>query len=220
MRRSVVPCELRITSGSDLGTCWSRTRSARKKRRIRRIVRRLPIETALLVEDETDLLLFPPLRAGWAKAGEAVQVCISGGNARRVLFGAMELRTGQRTLRIREHGRSEDFQVILRAVRRHYADQPIALLLDEDSSHTAQGSVALAKDLQIQLLWLPKRAPELNPMDTLWRHAKDPIIANGQYQTIEEQARRFVVYLQSLKDHEALKMAGVLSHNFWLRSAL
>lgn len=65
-----------------------------KKRRIRRIVRKLAVETALLAEDETDLLLFPPLRAGWAKAGEPAQVWLSGWNARRVIFGAMDLRTG------------------------------------------------------------------------------------------------------------------------------
>jgi len=31
---------------------------------------------------------------------------------------------------------------------------------------------------------------------------------------------RFVAYLESLPDQEALRMAGVLSENFWLRSVL
>lgn len=176
--------------------------------------------TALVIEDETDLLLFPPLRFGWAREGEAAQVMISGFNARRVIFGAMNLRTGRRLFLVRGHQRSQDFQVFLRALRRQYGHRPIALLLDEDTSHTAKRSIALAQQLNITLLWLPKRSPELNPMDTLWGQAKDVISANRQYATIEEQANRFITYLKSLSDQEALHQAGILSGTFWLRSVL
>jgi transposase len=174
----------------------------------------------VLVEDETDLLLFPPLRAGWARQGEAAQVWLTGWNARRVVFGALDLGSGRRLFVVREHQRSADFQLLLTRLREHYADRPIAVLLDEDTSHTAKGSQELAARLNIRLLWLPKRAPELNPMDTLWGQAKDLLSANRQYETIEEQAARFVKYLESLPDEEALKLAGVLSTDFWLRAAL
>jgi transposase len=183
-------------------------------------VRRLRRETALVIEDETDLLLFPPLRAGWAPKGQAGAVVLCGFNAHRVLFGAMNLRTGRRLLLVRERQRSLDFQLFLQALRKRYGRRPIALLLDEDPSHTAQGSVALAAQLNITLLWLPKRSPELNPMDTLWGKAKDLLFANRQYATIDQQAARFVAYLGSLPNQEALRMAGVLSENFWLRSVL
>jgi hypothetical protein len=176
--------------------------------------------TALWAQDETDLLLFPPLRASWAKEGAPAEVRLSGWNARRVVFGAMDLRVGRRVWVVREHQRGPDFQILLRTLRKRCEDRPIALLLDEDPSHRAQGSVRLAAALDLQLLWLPKRAPELNPMDTLWRHAKDRISANRQYETIEEHVRRFVAYLRSLTNQQALRTAGVLSPDFWLRSAL
>ncbi len=70
------------------------------------------------------------------------------------------------------------------------------------------------------LLWLPKRTPKLNPMDTLWGQAKDLLNANRQYASIDAQTARFVAYLQSLPDQQALRTAGVLSENFWLRCAL
>jgi len=166
------------------------------------------------------LLLFPPLRAGWAPKGQAATVVLSGFNARRVIFGAMNLRSGRRLFLVRQHQRSLDFQVFLQALRRRYGRRPIALLLDEDSSHTAKGSVALAAQLHITLLWLPKRSPKLNPMDTLWGQAKDLLNANRQYASIDAQAARFVAYLEGLSDQDALRMAGVLSGNFWLRSVL
>ena len=166
------------------------------------------------------MLLFPPLRAGWALRGEAAAVVLSGFNARRVIFGGINLRTGRRLFLVREHQRGSDFQVFLKALRKRYGKRPIALILDEDPSHTAKGSVVLAQQLGITLVWLPKRTPELNPMDTLWGQAKDLLSANRQYADIDKQAARFVAYLQCLPDQEALRMAGVLSGKFWLRSVL
>ena len=64
------------------------------------------------------------------------------------------------------------------------------------------------------------RAPELNPMDTLWGQGKDVIAANKQYAAIEDQVDRFLNHLLSMSGREALHTSGVLSDNFWLRTAL
>jgi hypothetical protein len=172
----------------------------------------------VLAQDETDLMMFPPLRAGWSLKGEPAEVHISGRNARRVIFGAMNLVTGTRLLLPRPKGRSGDFQAFIGQVRRHYWGRHVALLLDEDPSHTAKGSLRAAEGMT--LLWLPKRSPELNPMDTLWGQAKDVIAANKQYATIDEQVGRFLGFLDGLTGIEALHTSGVLSADFWLRSTL
>jgi DDE superfamily endonuclease len=172
----------------------------------------------VLAQDETDLLLFPPLRAGWSKRGEAARVWLSGRNARRVIFGAMNLRTGTRLLVPREKGRSGDFQAFLEEVRCRYRGWQVALLLDEDPSHTAKASLRAAEEMT--LLWLPKRSPKLNPMDTLWGQGKDVISADKQYATIDEQVARFLNHLRSLSNQEALHTSGVLSKRFWLRGVL
>lgn len=70
------------------------------------------------------------------------------------------------------------------------------------------------------MLWLPKRSPELNPMDTLWGQGKDVISANKQYEPIEEQVERFLGHLRGLSSQEALHTSGVLSGNFWLKRTL
>jgi hypothetical protein len=172
----------------------------------------------VLAQDETDLLLFPPLRAAWSKRGEVARVWLSGRNARRVIFGAMNLRTGARLFVPRPRGRSGDFQAFLAEVRSHYRGWHVALLLDEDSCHTAKASLRQAEGMT--LLWLPNRSPKLNPMDTLWGQAKDVISANEQYTTIEEQVGRFLDYLTNLTNSEALHTSGVLSRKFWLKGAL
>jgi hypothetical protein len=171
-----------------------------------------------LAQDETDLLLFPPLRAAWSKRGEDAKVWLSGRNARRVIFGAMNLRTGRRLFVPREKGRSSDFQAFVAEVRSHYRGRHVALLLDEDPSHTAQASLRATEGMT--LLWLPNRAPKLNPMDTLWGQGKDVVSANKQYATIDEQVGRFLDYLLGLTNQEALHTSGVLSKKFWLKGAL
>jgi hypothetical protein len=158
------------------------------------------------------------LRAGWSKRGEPARVWLSGRNARRVIFGAMNLRTGERVLVPRGKGRSADFQVFLGEVRSAYQGYHVALLLDEDPSHTAKASLAAAAAMT--LLWLPKRSPKLNPLEALWGQGKDTISANKQYATIDEQVDRFLQYLRSMSNQEALLTSGVLSKKFWLRGAL
>ena len=200
--------------------CWHRTRSVRKKRRIRRRIKQLRRGSVLLVEDETDLLLFPPLRANWSRRGQPARVLISGWNARRVVFGAMNLRTGKRLFLARRHQRQHDFQAFLELICHHYRTRHVVLLLDENPSHTAKGSQQLAEDLRIELLWLPKRAPELNPMDELWGQGKDIVSANLQYPTIDDHLNAFIDYLECLTNWEARYTAGILSKDFWLNSVL
>ncbi len=143
---------------------------------------------------------------------------ISGGNAKRVLFGAINIETGRRLFLPRRQGRGPDFEEFLEEVRWYYRGRHVALLLDEDSCHTAKASQPALEGMT--LLWLPKRSPKLNPMDTLWGQGKDVISANQQYATIEEQVDRFLDHLYGLTNQEALHTSGVLSKKFWLKGAL
>jgi hypothetical protein len=180
-------------------------------------IRRLPPRWVKLFEDETDLLLFPPLRSAWGLRGQRLEVPISGFNARRVVFGTINIDTGHRLFLARPRQRGEDFRAFLPMIRRHYRGWHVALLLDEDPSHTAGGSQDLAAELGIKLIWLPKRCPELNGMDHLWGHGKDHGCANRQYSGIDEEVERFIEYLQGLSNRDALRQAGILSEEFWLR---
>lgn len=162
------------------------------------------------------MVLFPKLQAGWALRGRPSRVVLCGGNARRVVFGALNVMTGHRLFLSTRRQRAVEFQQFLRLVRRHYRGWRVALVLDEDRSHTAKASQALAADLGIELRWLPVRAPELNPLEGLWRDAKKRLCANRQYASIEDQAERFLADLEGLSSQETLIKSGVLSGNFWL----
>jgi transposase len=175
----------------------------------------------LLCMDWTLLRLFPPLRATWALSGAQATVPITGANAKRALFGAIDLRSARRVVLIRSHARQADAQAFLGDLRRRYrrAGQ-IWLLADRASAHTAPRTLALAAKLRIRLLWLPKQAPELSPMDQLWRELKRLIAANRQARSIDALAANAATWILTLTPQQARRKAGMASKRFWLKNLL
>jgi hypothetical protein len=182
-----------------------------------RRLRRAEPGSVILFEDETTLRWFPPLRGMWARRGEQARVPITGQNAKRVLFGTINMRTGHRVTLRRHQGRQADFQALLRLLRRRYGGRRIYLLLDKGPCHDNKGSRTMAAELEIELVWLPKQWSELNAMDHLWRPVKDEVSANWQWSTVDEHADHAERWVLGLSDREAMRKAGIRSDDFWLR---
>jgi transposase len=178
----------------------------------------MPLSAVLLFEDEIIVRLFPVLRRAWSLSGEQATVGISGHNARRVLFGSINMRTGHCIVMPYRSMSGSGFQDFLRLLRYRYPGRSVWLLLDAASAHKAPKSGALAKALGIELVWLPKQCPELNAMDHLFKEVKSDISANHQYANIEEHTCFAENYILNLTKKQALKRAGILSKNFWLKS--
>lgn len=173
----------------------------------------------VLATDWTILRLFPPVRAAWAKTGEQAEVPITGANAKRVLFGAINVRTGHRVVLKRTRAGGAEARAFFAELRRRYrACGTICLLLDRASGHTDRKTQALAAELDIRLLWLPKHAPELNPMDQLWRLLKQHVAANRQAETIDQLADEAEAWIIRLSPTDARRKAGLLSQRAWLKN--
>lgn len=172
----------------------------------------------MLFIDWTLLRLFPPLRAAWAPVGTAGLVPVTGANAKRVLFGAINLGTGHRIVLARRQAGGTDARAFLRELRRRYRRcDTIWLLADRATAHTARATQVLAAELRIRFLWLPKQTPELNAMDQLWRELKRVVAANRQAPTVDALATSAMLWVVMLSPTEARRKAGMLSPHFWLR---
>jgi transposase len=172
----------------------------------------------VLFTDWTLLRLFPPLRAAWAPVGVSRAVPVTGENAKRVLFGAINVRTGHRVVLDRRKAGAADARAFFRELRRRYRHRgTIWLLLDRATAHTARQSQHLAAELRIELLWLPKQAPELNAMDQLWRELKRVVAANRQAPNIAALAASAMLWVLMLTPTQARRKAGMLSPHFWLK---
>jgi transposase len=142
---------------------------------------------AVLYADESRIELLPLIRAMWHWRGQQKRIPTPGSNQTRSLFGALNIRTGQWTYRVREHIYKEDFIVFLAHLLTVYADGPIILIVDNYSSHTAKVVAAwLAAHPRLQLHYLPKYCSHLNPVENIWLRLKGQIAANRLYGSLPD----------------------------------
>jgi transposase len=172
--------------------------------------------TVLLMLDETIITETPPLYSAYGHVGEQVRVPITGDRAKRILHGAINVKTGDVALLITEEWTNETHQAFLGMVRSRWRGWNPVLFEDRASQHKSPGSLALAEESGIEVRLLPKATPELNAMDHLWRHTKKQTVGNRPTISIEESALAACQYIIDLSPRERLRKAGILSGNFWL----
>jgi DDE superfamily endonuclease len=173
----------------------------------------------VLFTDWTLLRLFPPLRAMWAEIGAQARVCVTGQNAKRVLFGTINLRTARRTVHLGRGVGTHGVRAFLRALRSAYRRAgTIWLLADRASGHTARATLALANELGIEFVWLPKQRPGLNAMDQLWRGLKHEVAASRQAASIDDLAEQATRRVLRLTTKRARRKSGLAAKHFWLRA--
>ena len=166
--------------------------------------------------DEIILTETPPLYQGYSRVGQQQRVWITGGHAKCVLHGALNIGSGDVVLASRAVWTQETHQAFLQIIRSHWRGWHIVLFEDRGSPHTATASLELAADLQITLRFLPRATPELNAMDHLWRQTKPSALANRSTVTMENSVVQLCEQILALSPRERLKKAGVLSGHFWL----
>jgi transposase len=171
--------------------------------------------TVLLMLDETIVTETPPLYSCYGHIGEQVRVPITGNRAKRVLHGAINVRSGDLALLITEEWTKETHQAFLTVVRSHWRGWNLVLFEDRASQHKSARAWA-AGSLGIETRLLPKATPELNAMDHLWRHTKRETLGSRATLSIEQSAMFACQYLIDLRPRDRLRQAGILSGNFWL----
>jgi len=170
----------------------------------------------VLFSDATIVTETPPLRACWSRAGEQAEVPITGNRSKRVLYGALSVRTGSACLDEAGRWNQRTFRGHLWHGRSVWRGWRIVLFVDRGSPHTAKASRALAKELGIELRFLPTACPELNPLEGLWRYVKGEILANEPTPDLDAALARACEEVLDMDPAERLQAAGVMSGNFWL----
>lgn len=167
--------------------------------------------------DSTIFTEVPPLRAMWAPVGTQAPVPITGSHHNRVLTGVLNIRTGEYLQDASTEYNQGQFQQVLRVLRAHWRGWHIVLFLDKHSAQRAHASRQVARQHGIELRWLPTACPKLNPVDHLWRHLKQEVLANEATPDLDNTLKRAWEYLASMSPQQRLQKAGVLSEDFWLK---
>ena len=194
------------------GMVWRRPRPVLHKpdpqrqarlRALRHLLRHLPGNEAAVYEDEVDVNLNPKIGCMWMRRGQQAEVETPGDNAKRYLAGSMSWRTGR--LLVTEGARRdgelfvrhlEDLRLRLRRYR------VIHVICDNARFHQAAKCKRVREYLgrwghRIKLHYLPRYAPQTNPIERVWWHLHDEITRNHCCRTLEELLDLVFCWLES-----------------------
>jgi putative transposase len=161
-----------------------------KLRKIQRLVGSLPDDETLVFQDEVDIHLNPKIGACWMVRGEQAEVITPGNNEKRHLAGSLHWRTGKLLLSSPGRWRNADLFVEhlddLRCRLRSY--RVIHVVCDNARFHDCRKVQAfLARHPgRIMLHFLPKYAPQTNPIERIWWHLHETLTRNHRCRSIEE----------------------------------
>jgi transposase len=153
------------------------------------LLRDLPDDETVVFQDEADINLNPDIGSMWMRRGAQATVVTPGDNAKRYLAGSLHWRTGTllATDGPKRDGRlvAEHLETLCRRLRRY---TKIHVVLDNAKIHTCKvvQQVLAAHPGRLELHFLPKYAPECNPVERVWWHLREEITRNHRCQTLEE----------------------------------
>jgi transposase len=158
--------------------------------RIRRLLARLPGDETAVFQDEVDVHLNPKIGSCWMLRGQQAEVVTPGNNEKRYVAGSLHWRTG--TLLASPPGRQRNAQLFLAHLddlrHRLRCYRRIHVICDNARFHDCW---AVREYLEkwgdrIVLHFLPKYAPETNPIERVWWHLHETITRNHRFQTMDQ----------------------------------
>jgi transposase len=173
---------------------------ARYVRRLRQQARRGQIQ--LYFSDEMDVALLPTLSGRWMRIGQQTQVLTPGQNAKQYVFGAVNYRTGAFVWSLVTHKDHLAFLDCLKQLAaRHATDRrPIVVVADNFRIHKALAVQAWLRFQRprLRVYFLPTYAPQLNPIERVWRHVRRNVTHNYFFGTMPALVKAVTAFLAEL----------------------
>ena len=187
---------------------------ASKLRSIRRLLDRLPPSETALFQDEVDVHLNPKIGSQWMEKGIQATVVTPGNNEKRHLSGALDWRTGRLYVSSPHFRRNSQLFIdhLQELCRRLRCYRVIHVICDNASFHNSR-VVRQFLELQqgrIQLHFLPKYAPETNPIERVWWHMHESITRNHRCRDMSELLRDVYDFLNA-NNHHFIEMRRIFA---------
>ena len=131
--------------------------------------------------DETTVSLHPPLRRCWMRRGQRKTIPAPGSPRYHHIFGALNWRTQRVDWIMADRKNTDGFIAFLEHLLTVcYPTQRLVLVLDNASYHKSHAAMATLSLFQqrLQVIWLPKYSPYLNPIERFWLQLKNRASVN------------------------------------------
>jgi transposase len=99
-------------------------------------------------------------------------------------------------------------------VRNRIKQGKITMVLDNASYQKTACVLKTAKDLGIELLYLPVASPNLNIIERLWKFAKKTFVANNIFESLGELEKHLKKSFSTLKSRYKSNLRSLLTLNF------
>lgn len=86
-------------------------------------------------------------------------------------FGFYAL-NGNSVINFKDNSKKEAVCEFLMEIRSNNLGEKIIIILDNFSSHRAKDTIEFAKNIGIELVFLPPYSPDLNPIEYIWKSIK------------------------------------------------
>jgi putative transposase len=170
--------------------------------RLRHVLTHLPDDETAVFQDEVDINSNPTIGAMWMRRGHQAEVPTPGTNQKRYLAGSLHWRTGLLITTEAAPGGGRDAELFVRHLEdlRHRLRcyRTIHVVCDNARAHDCR---AVREYLtrwghRLVIHYLPKYAPESNPIERLWWHLHDEITRNHRCRSLEELVHLVFAWLQ------------------------
>ena len=205
-----------------VGWAWRRPRPvvgptapeyAVKLRRIQDLLANLPADETAVFQDEVDVHLNPKIGSCWMRRGEQATVVTPGNNEKRHVAGSLHWRTGRLIASPPTARRNselflrhlDDLRQRLRGFRR------IHVICDNAAFHRSRVVVNYLTRWQrrLRLHFLPKYAPETNPIERVWWHFHETLTRNHRCKTLDELLAQSREWFDSTQHGFYLEMRNI-----------
>lgn len=163
----------------------------------------------IVFQDESGTALTGVVRRTWGKRGQTPVIRLNGARSGRDNMAAfLAYRAGEQP-RLYSWSKTgdgytkDDFPLLLTLLHARLRG-PVTLIWDNYSSHTSHDVRDWTRDQPwLKVVPLPPYAPELNPVELLWKIVKDKI-ANRAFRSIQELADADAAALSTIKKSVSL----------------
>ena len=173
----------------------------RKLEEIQELLAALPENETAVFQDEVDVHLNPKIGSCWMLKGEQAEVVTPGDNIKRHLAGSLVWRTG--TLLVSPAGTRRNAELFVAHLddlrRRLRGFRMIHVICDNASFHNCRKVREYLEmwDHRLQIHYLPKYAPETNPIERIWWCMHETLTRNHRCQEIDQLLNNIYTWVET-----------------------
>jgi transposase len=170
--------------------------------RLRALLRDLPDDETAVFQDEADLSLNPGVGCAWMARGRQAELPTPGDNEKCYLAGSLHWRTGVlfETVGPRRDGAlfARHLDELRRRLRRY---RVVHVLCDNAKFHKEGAVVRFLREHggRVVLHYLPRYAPECNPVERVWWRLREAITRNHGCGSLPELVEQVLGWLTERK---------------------